>query len=151
MSLLKQNDYTFWNSLWLSLPNQISELQSVKIYGDKYGNSAIKTPFLWAIQDRSGKPMTLGLIPARAGEFLFSLTSSLVLNPIQLYPAVKWLGFEAHSSHLPSNVVLQGMHRDNFTLLSLTSSAPGSSSPAILCLDFLWNRQGGEVAAWARG
>jgi hypothetical protein len=113
--------------------------------------------------------MTFCLIPARAGDFLFSLISSLVLNPIQLYRAVMWLGFEAnslhlpskahsshlpskaHSSHLPSKVRLQGMHRDIFTLLSLTLSAPGSSSPAILCLDFLRNRQVGEVAAWARG
>jgi hypothetical protein len=99
----------------------------------------------------SGKTKTFGLIPTRAGDFLFSQIFSLVLVPNQLYPAAERPGCEADNSHLPSKVRLQDVHRDSFTLLSPTSSAPGSSSPATLCLDFLWNRQGGEVAAWARG
>lgn len=93
--------------------------------------------------------MTLGLIPARAGDCLFSQISSLVIDPIQLYLAVEKPGCEGDESHLPSKVRLQVMHCD-FTLLRPTSSAPVSSSPATFCLDFLRNRQGEEVAARAR-
>ena len=95
--------------------------------------------------------MTFLLIPARAEDTLFILN---ILTNSRSHPALSGgnvAGCEADKSHLTSKVRLQGMNRDIFVLLRHTSSTPGRSSPATLCLDVLRNRQGGEVAALARG